>query len=166
MARSLVLGSLALTLATLIAPPAFACGDPTHDGVALGVRDDSVAAAELVQHHFELLAAGEAKAVRKLWAKDAKIRSFTAEGTLIRSRALRPALKRWLRDREGMTWTIESTALRFDGDVDVQVTVTWNGATYDDKITVHRDDRGRLVIVAKDTFARPAPARKAASPYS
>lgn len=141
------LASLTLALAAAPPAPAHACGDYQQAEPTLTER-----AVTAVDAQFAALAAGKASAVKKLWSRDARVTSRTPAGKS-HSIAARKLLKRWLANRDGLRWQIES-AVEVDGRAEVHVTVTWNGAIYDDVLTLRATDDGRLLIVDKVTTAR------------
>ncbi len=147
-----LLTSLALTLGAVApAAPAFACGDTQQ-------QDDSLdKATAVVEAHFAAVAAGDAKAVRKLWSKKARVTSND------KSISVKKAIKKWIARRDGMSWQIESVTPTFAG-VEVRATVTWDGTVYDDVMTLAPNAAGKLIIVSKATEAR-EPIAKGGSSY-
>jgi ketosteroid isomerase-like protein len=161
MPRVLVLGSFVLALAALMAPaaPAHACGGPIRERVEVDP------ARAVVDAHFAALARGDGKAARALWSNKARVLSYDADGAVATREPVRKALRRWLAARDGLSWqVIEVAPPTTRGVVTVRVEVTWNGATYDDVLTVAPvGAAGALVITTKTS--RPRATSAVASPY-
>ncbi len=145
---TIAFASLALTLAAAApALPAEACGGYARAPSAQQVAAEAAARAA-VEAHFAALAKGDAKAVRKVWAPTAVISSFSVDGKVTRTERLGKALPRWLRAREGLTWTVNDAYAAGDGTISITVDVAWDGAKYADVLTLAEVD-GRWRITAK-----------------
>lgn len=150
-ALSIALASLSLTIAAAVpARPAAACGSYVQKSATQRAAERAARAA--VTAHFEALAAGDARAVRKVWAPSAKITSLDAAGQATRTERLGRALPRWLAARDGLAWTVTYAAQAADGTVTVVARVTWDGTLYEDVLTLEEQD-GRWRITAKSSQA-------------
>jgi len=147
-----ILAAFALSLAAAPAAPAHACGgDMQSEADRLIER-----AAATVDASFAAIAAGDTKAFKKLWSRDARVTSKNASGKgQAHSSSVKKALKKWLARRAEMSWTVESVTPTFDG-AEVHATVTWAGTTYDDVLQLRDLGDGRMVIIDKVTTARAA----------
>lgn len=151
-ALTIALASLSLTLAAAVpARPAAACGSYVRKSATQRAAEQG--ARDAVTAHFEALAAGDARAVRKVWAPSAKITSLDAAGQATRTERLGRALPRWLAARDGLAWTVTYADQAADGTVTVAAQVTWAGTLHDDVITLAEQD-GRWRITAKSSQAR------------
>lgn len=135
MRRSLA-AILSLSLLTLAPTAALARrAAPVHETRADMLARRTAAARATVERHLTALAAGDAKAVRAEWTRDARVTSIGADG-ISTKQTLAVALDRWLEHPEGISWKIRGTTTISDRELEVIVQVTWNGATYDDRLRV------------------------------
>jgi hypothetical protein len=157
---SLCLLAAAPTAAMARRAPAVAVSAETRSA-ALAARADR--ASILVEAHFKALAAGDGKAVRALWTRDARITSIDGAGKRTRQK-LSAALARWRSRRDGMSWTIEGVHHISDREVEVTARVVWGGTTFDDtlRLEVARNGSMKLAFKSSRPHAEVAPAF---SPY-
>lgn len=150
MKLTLLLPSLALSLLTAAAAPraAHACGPKTARLTVKHQPTRAERARDVIEAHFAAIGRGDAKAARALWEQKAKIRSIDAAGK-VRTQKLGKALARWIDKRDGLSWTIGSVTEHGEGDIKVEVSVTWNGAVFDDVLWLREGDAGKLKLFAK-----------------
>jgi len=87
----------------------------------------------VVEKHFKALAAGNAKAVRTQWTRDARVTSVDGDGRS-KQETLSKAMTRWLTHTDGLQWTIQNVTPLRAGQLEVTVQVIWNGTTFDDTL--------------------------------
>lgn len=118
-----------------------------------------------VEKHFTALAAADAKAVRALWTRDARIISIDAANTA-KKQSLSTALTRWLTHTDGLQWEILQVRHITDAELEITATVTWNGAAFDDTLRVVKHGNRMLI---RHKSSRPhitaAEAKPPRSPY-
>jgi hypothetical protein len=162
MRRSLA-AILSLSLLTLAPTAALARGaapiTETHEDMLTRRAD---AARATVERHFAALAAGDAKAVRAEWTRDARVTSIDASGRS-KKQTLSIALSRWLEHHDGMSWKIQKTNHITDREIEFAVQVTWNGTTFDDRLRVVAS--GKKMLIRQKT-SRPRAEVKAAPAFS
>ncbi|HUQ07292.1 MAG TPA: nuclear transport factor 2 family protein [Kofleriaceae bacterium] len=172
LARSL---TAILSLSLLAATPTAALAKPTtpvtdsRTDARTAARADMLArrtadTRSVIEQHFTALAAGDAKAVRALWTRDARVVSIDAAGTP-KTQKLAPALTRWLSHHDDLQWEIVTIAPITDSDFEVTARVTWNGAVFDDTLRVVKNGR-RMLIRHKSSRPHVAAETKAKPPSS
>lgn len=118
-----------------------------------------------VEKHFTALAADDAKSIRALWTRDARIISIDAGGTA-KKQTLSTALSRWLAHTDGLQWEILQVRHIADAELEITATVTWNGAVFDDTLRVVK--KGNRMLI-RHKSSRPhvtaAEAKPPRSPY-
>lgn len=129
-----------LALSILTAVPTVALAKRATPAAAAETRGAAIArrseqARALVEKHFTALAAADAKAVRALWTRDARVTSIDAGGTAKRQ-TLSTALARWLEHADSIQWTIQRVHPITDTELEVTAQVIWNGMTFDDTLRV------------------------------
>jgi hypothetical protein len=135
MRRSLA-AILSLSLLTLAPTAALARrAAPKVEARADMVERRTGLARATVERHFAALVAGDAKAVRAEWVRDARVVSFDDAGTS-KTQTLSTALTRWLDHHDGMSWKVLKTNHISDREIEVVVQVTWNGTVFDDRLRV------------------------------
>ncbi len=142
------------------APAVAASAEPRS--VALAARADQ--ATGMVEAHFTALAAGDDKAVRALWTRDARITSIDGAGKSTRHK-LSAALARWMSRRDGMTWTIQGVHHISDREVEVTARVVWGGTTFDDMLRLKVARNGSMKLAFKSSRPHNAEVAPAFSPY-
>jgi hypothetical protein len=131
----------------------------THEDMLARRAEDARAT---VERHFAALAAGDAKAVRAEWTRDARVTSIDASG-ISKKQTLSTALSRWLEHHDGMSWKIVKTTRLSDRELEFAVQVTWNGTTFDDRLCVVASGKRMLI---RQKSSRPRAEAKAETPHS
>jgi len=125
-----------LSLCLLASAPSVALAKratPATESHADMLARRSEQARAVVEKHFTALAAGDAKAVRAQWTRDARVTSVDGDGRS-KQQTLSIALTRWLEHTDGLQWTIRSVHPAGGGELKVIVRVIWNGTEFDDTL--------------------------------